>query len=413
MLDATELSACVKARQIGMSHTTGGVGVLWGAFHGELTTIISVGETESAEVLDKCKRHATLLQRFGSQLAKVARCSSTEIRFASGGRVLALPSTGGRGFTGNVFLDEYAYQQHAEKVWDAALAVTMHGGRARVASTPNGIGNRFHQLMTDPKSNRGWSLHSIPLKLAIAQGMPVSLDKCWQMALGDPRLFAQLFECSFLDGALQYIPTEQVSACSTDDLATWDGEYYAGLDVGLDNDLTALVVVRDTGDAAVVQAIETCKRTDSDALHALVDRAFATYRLRRLCIDATGIGAIPARDIQKRHGLMRVEPVTFTSQSKEDMATTLLSRFSSGTVRIPLTDAGLGAAGEPGCAEALRADICSIQRIVTSAGNVRYDAPRTAAGHADRAWALALALHAISTKPGAKHVITDGSYELG
>ena len=42
----------------------------------------------------------------------------------------------------------------------------------------------------------------------------------------------------------------------------------------------------------------------------------------------------------------------------------------------------------------LRLDLSAVKRIVTSAGNVRFDAERTEDGHADRFWALALALHA-------------------
>jgi len=40
--------------------------------------------------------------------------------------------------------------------------------------------------------------------------------------------------------------------------------------------------------------------------------------------------------------------------------------------------------------------LCSIRREVTDAGNVRYDAPHTPEGHADKAWALALALYGCS-----------------
>jgi hypothetical protein len=60
---------------------------------------------------------------------------------------------------------------------------------------------------------------------------------------------------------------------------------------------------------------------------------------------------------------------------------------------------------EPRAAERLREDICAIRREITTAGNVRYDAPHTDEGHADAAWALALALHACGKAPGKKHEI--------
>jgi phage FluMu gp28-like protein len=107
--------------------------------------------------------------------------------------------------------------------------------------------------------------------------------------------------------------------------------------------------------------------------------------------------------MQKRHGKIRVEGVTFTQQSKEVLATGLYSAFTEEYVRIPKTDAGLPGLA-PGSAVALRDDICAIRRIITAAGNIRYAAPHTDDGHADRAWSLALALHACAAAPGSKFV---------
>lgn len=47
----------------------------------------------------------------------------------------------------------------------------------------------------------------------------------------------------------------------------------------------------------------------------------------------------------------------------------------------------------------LRDDLASIQRIVTPRGTVKYHAARTKDGHADRATALALAVHAAAKHP--------------
>jgi len=44
----------------------------------------------------------------------------------------------------------------------------------------------------------------------------------------------------------------------------------------------------------------------------------------------------------------------------------------------------------------VRADINSVKRFVTPAGNVRFDAEHTDRGHADRFWALALVVNAAS-----------------
>lgn len=412
ILDQTRYSVACKSRQIGLSHSTAAVGVLWGAFHGELTTIISIGDREAVEVLDKAKKHARVLQGLGCKMAQLRASNTNEMVFASGGRILALPSSGGRSFTGNVFLDEFAYQQHAKKVWDAAAAVTLLAGRLRVASTPNGVGNEFHGLWSDPTQHKGWSRHEISIQRAIADGFPVDMDVCWKLAKGDPRIFAQLFECSFLDNEFQYIPTDLVTDAKTSDLYTAEGEYYAGLDIGRTVDLTVLVVVRKVGELRIVQHIESCKRTDSDRLRQMVADAFDRFSLRRLCVDATGMGAFPADDMRKAHGRMRVVPITFGLASKETMATGMYTGFSKRTVRIPVDDAALTtprlSGSTPGAAEQLALDICAIRRKVTRAGNVVYEAPQTDKGHADHAWALALALLGTDVPSMRKHVISDG-----
>jgi phage FluMu gp28-like protein len=410
LFDTSDMAICNKARQIGTSHSTAAVAVLWGAFHGELTTIISIGQEESDEVLEKCKRHARLLQKLGSTLALTKTMNASEVVFAGGGRILALPSSGGRGFTGNVFLDEFGYQEHAGKVWDAAAPVTQLGYRMRVSSTPNGVGNEFHKLWTQARSFGSiWSPHQIPISKAKAEGYRLDMRKLWALAKGDPRIFAQMYECSFLDNELQYIPTDAITQCSSSySLASLgNGEHYAGLDIGRTVDLTVLTVVRMVKGVRYVVHVESCKRTDWDGLESMVARAFEKYSLRRLCVDSTGLGAFPAERIKKKHSERvdlpkrrpKVECIDFTPNSKEDLATGLYVAFTKKTVQIPKLDQVLGTVGSDvraGTAEQIATDVAAIRRIVTAANNIRYDAAHTSEGHADHAWSLALGLHACS-----------------
>src|SRR4051812_2133372 len=67
LLDPSRFAACNKSRQIGMSHTTSAEVVMWGAFLGETTTLISIGQREADEVLDKAKKHARALEMLGSK----------------------------------------------------------------------------------------------------------------------------------------------------------------------------------------------------------------------------------------------------------------------------------------------------------------------------------------------------------
>jgi phage FluMu gp28-like protein len=99
--------------------------------------------------------------------------------------------------------------------------------------------------------------------------------------------------------------------------------------------------------------------------------------VRRACIDSTGMGAPLAESLEREFG-PRVEPVTFTAAVKEDMAYRVKRRMEQRLDLIP--DA-------PEIARAFGA----VKKLVTAAGNTRFDAERTDLGHADEFWAKALA----------------------
>jgi hypothetical protein len=99
--------------------------------------------------------------------------------------------------------------------------------------------------------------------------------------------------------------------------------------------------------------------------------------VRRACIDSTGMGAPLAESLEREFG-PRVEPVTFTAAVKEDLAYRVKRRMEQRLDLIP--DA-------PEIARAFGA----VKKLVTVAGNTRFDAERTDLGHADEFWAKALA----------------------
>lgn len=382
LLDPARFSVNVKSRQIGASHTYAGAAVLWGML-GETTSVVSKGEREGEEVVAKAVLHAQALERLGSKWAKPDKVGMGKLTLGSKGRIIALPATsGGRGYSGNMILDEFAYHSDPDSVFDGASGTVLHGYRMRIVSTPNGVGNKFHSIWTKPR--KGWSKHATTLEQAIDQGLAVNLEECWDLAFGDQRIFDQLYRCSFLDNALQYIPDRLIESSLAPSCAV-QGEYYAGLDIGRKADLTALVIVSvDAHGTRWVVHEETCKRTSFADLDRLVNTAVRGWGCRKVCIDETGMGVFPAEQLQAKYGLYRVIPVNFSLKSKEMLATTMYQHFADGRIRLPSGNV------------ALRQDIASIQRLVTAAGNVTYSAPHTDEGHGDRAWALALALHGCS-----------------
>ncbi len=112
------------------------------------------------------------------------------------------------------------------------------------------------------------------------------------------------------------------------------------------------------------------------------DTQHLTPSVRRVCVDQSGLGMMLAEHLVQKYGSV-VEPVQFTAPVKERLAPMVKQAFENRTVRIPDN-------------RDVRADINSVKRYVTPAGNVRFDAEHSDRGHADRFWALAMVVNAAS-----------------
>jgi phage FluMu gp28-like protein len=107
--------------------------------------------------------------------------------------------------------------------------------------------------------------------------------------------------------------------------------------------------------------------------------------VRRAAIDSTGMGAPLAESLAREFG-PRVEPVVFTAAVKEDLAYRTRRRLENRRSLLPDS-------------RDIRRAFASIKRLVTLTGNLRFDAERTDAGHADEFWAKALADYAAEAQP--------------
>jgi phage FluMu gp28-like protein len=148
-------------------------------------------------------------------------------------------------------------------------------------------------------------------------------------------------------------------------------------------DLAVLAVVERVGDVFWTRAlIEMQGAKFSEQEQVLRD---VIPLCVRGAVDSTGLGMEMAERLAEQFP-GQVEPVSFTLARKQDLAVRMKRSFQEKTIRIPDH-------------RELRRDLNAVKRIVTAAGNVRFDAERTDQGHADRFWALALALHAAGRRP--------------
>jgi len=324
---------------------------------------------------------------------------------ANGARLHGMSSNpkGFRSKGGKVVLDEYAWHDHAEALWKAAQPSIMWGHPIRVLSTHHGLTCRYYRIVKEARENLGrpWSLHHTSLEEAVAQGLadkvvgrPLSEAEraAWVEEVHDGCLdeetWLEEYCCVPQDGTTAFLTYELIATCEEEAAGDPDGftggVTYIGLDIGRTSDLTVVTVLERVGDVLWVREKRELAKTAFRVQREVLDLLIVRYRPRRVCIDATGLGMQLAEEAQDRYGAATVERVTFTAGSKEEMAFQTRTRFEDRTVRVPPE-------------RALREDLHAVKKVTTAAGNLRFDAARTEAGHADRFWSLALAVHAATS----------------
>ncbi len=401
--DTSRFKGWLAARQIGKSFAVTLEAALDAVERRTLWVFLSAGERQSREMADKAELHLRALAIAAEALESTffdeegRPYKQLEQRLPNGSRLLFLPANPAtaRGYSGNVVLDEFAFHADARAIWSALYPTISRNPqyRLRVLSTPNGQGadNKFWELWSDHLrlgDEDVWSWHRTDIYDAVAQGHPIDLDEL-RAGIKDAQAWAQEFELEFLDEVSAYLTYELISTVedpyATTDLLLEDidlalGDLYLGFDIGRHRDLSVIWLLQRVADVLwtrrVIELESTSFSAQREVLYSLLPK------VRRACIDATGLGMQLAEEARTKY--RQVEAVTFTNAVKSDLATTLRRTFEDRTVRIPIDDP-------------IREDLHSVRRIVTSSNNIRFDAERDAGSHADRFWALALAVHAQSS----------------
>lgn len=318
-----------------------------------------------------------------------ATYKAQEVRFPGGSRITAISASpdAARGFGGNLILDEFAFHADSRRIWASAFPVIIrNNNKLRVISTPNGKGNKFHELMTT--ADNGFSKHHVDIYEAVKQGLDVDIEQL-RKALNDEDAWGQEFELKWMDAASSWLPYDLISSCE-DALAGHPSLYrggicYVGVDIAARNDLFVIWVAELVDGQLITREIIAEKRISFAQQDALLADVFRRYRVVRCRMDQTGMGEKPVEDAKRNHGEDRVEGVLFSAPSKLDLATALKEGMEDRTFLIP--------EGNP----TLRADLHSIKSVTGPTGIRRLVADGDTDGHADRFWAGALCASAAET----------------
>ena len=381
----------------------------------DLWVCLSAGERQALEWMQKARKWAEAVKFAVDSYDEIrdsanALMARAEIKFENGARIIAIPANPdtARGYSANLVLDEFAIHEKPFDIWAAiypSITNTLTGEKKlRIVSTPKGRGNKFADLW---EHNAQYSKHKVTIEDAVRMGLfgsdaKKAAAKMAELRAGvdDDDIWAQEFMCEFIDNSSVLLPYELIGKCESDQIRD-DGAspLYIGMDIGRQKDLSVIVTGVKLGDVLSIVSVDPLRKMPfADQLAILCDKARAS-RVRGVCTDSTGIGAMLAEEAVRKVG-SKVQPVQFTVQSKGEMYGLMRRRFEERSIRVPVD-------------RDLREDLHAVQRLVSTGGNVTYSAPRNADGHSDRAAALALCCLAAKSEGITKPVISSRrrSYE--
>lgn len=177
------VAVCEKSRRIGLSWGDAAERVIHAGEGAGNVTYASYSRDMTSTYIKDCAAWAKRFDRACSEVMEETvieddrKVHIYRIVFASGKEITALTSAARAlrsiGKPGDVaVIDEAAFLNDLKAVLKAVVAVVMWGGKVRIISTHNGVGNDFAGLVNDIRAGRlPYAVHRITLDDAIAEGL--------------------------------------------------------------------------------------------------------------------------------------------------------------------------------------------------------------------------------------------------
>lgn len=397
-----------------------------------LITVLSNSRDNGAEFVLKCHEVCKLIDVAAESDDQSPDLTydnmRMEVRVNLGGKigrikVLAANPRTARGFSGDLILDEFAFHEDSNAIWEAAEPILSSNPEfvCRIASTGNGKHNMFYRMVTSSQFNVSRVSRTEAHRLGVkvydpTTRKPITPEEARRKAL-DKRAYDQNYELKFNDENMALLTSELIQAAErsliTIDEQAWtadsiarmfraEGELFAGLDIGRNRDISVLTVIEKLGALRRVIGMLRLSGLRLPDQQRQLDPLFTLPKFRKLCGDMTGLGLGLIEYAQEKHGTQRILGINFssteptsariqaegrraeTARVTEIMATDLLGCFEDRSIEIPVD-------------EELRADLRKPEKVTSPGGRVSIAASRDEAGHADHFWSLALANRASLT----------------
>jgi hypothetical protein len=194
----------------------------------KVVVILSKGDSESTEVLDRIKIMYDELPKFLKP--GIVEDNKHTLKLSSQSVIKSRPSgkQSGRSLAGSILIiDEAAFIDNIDTIWAAVYPIISTGGRAFILSTVNGVSNWYYGLYKDSLAGKN-SFNAIDIRWQehpeykrqdgyeqiyeqmLAQDPPLDIDKWEDITRSNMpfKKWLQEYECEFLGTGETYISGE-------------------------------------------------------------------------------------------------------------------------------------------------------------------------------------------------------------
>jgi len=334
-----------------------------------------------------------------TRLQLIEKLQRTTVRFKKGSRIIALPNSPQllRGYTANqVICDEGAFFKDDDLVFYNVLypMLATTDGTLIVSSTPWSKDSVFYRMC----QSKDFSPH-IATQAQVVQSGLIKQSFIDEMKAQLPaERFQREFEAEFVEDVDAWLTQSLIVQCIDSQLQPYDfqdmpkGEFYVGVDFGKEQDFSVVLVVEKVGQ--VLRSVHVHRfplKTEYASVIGYVKSLQDRWQsVRAVYADITGVGGYIVEDMV-RSGIQGVTGVTFTIQSKEEMATILREKMRIGEVKIPYVPARKLEDID------LTAELNIEKYELMKTGHLRFS--HSEGGHDDVFWSTALACYGAVKAP--------------
>jgi hypothetical protein len=332
----------LKARQVGFSQTIA-LEALYAAIHTPESMILLVSRSQDLAInlLRYCyQAYANL--RAAPPLSKQ---NESEMGFTNGSRIKSIPAnrSTGRGFAASrVYLDEFAYADYADDIYQSISPSLSQGGALTIGSTPNGTQNLFHGLYV---TGEGFSRLSVPWHHCPAYytaeeraaGVPPE-QSAWYLSQRPnytTQQWASEFDCDFVGSGEAVFSSSAIEGAEHGAVGTIPAvpghRYLIAVDVGRRQDATVINAIDLNTHPYQRVYHERIERAPYPLLQQRIELAARSYA-GILVVESNGVGDPVIENLA-----VRAQPFTTTARSKVQAIQSLALLLEHGRLKARWT----------------------------------------------------------------------------